>query len=169
MIPKPHLSVLRKLYAKLESEGVNWVLTGSASFALQGIPMEVHDIDVQTDEVGAYRIEELFSRYSMKKVSFSSTDNIRSHFGELYIDGVRVEIMGDIQKRLEACTERSRRDGSWEESVNLEFHKRFVNVAGMRIPVLSLEYEYQAYLKLGRIEKAEKIKKGMKHLKCEGR
>ncbi|MBC8234444.1 hypothetical protein H8E77_33260 [bacterium] len=161
MIPKPHLSVLRKLYAKLESEGVNWVLTGSASFALQGIPMEVHDIDVQTDKVGAYRIEELFSRYSTKKVSFSSTDNIRSHFGELYIDGVRVEIMGDIQKRLEY--------GNWEEPVNLEFHKRFVNVAGMRIPVLSLEYEYQAYLKLGRIEKAEKFKKGMKHLKCKGR
>ena len=147
MIPKPHLPVLRKLYAKLESEGVNWVLTGSASFALQGIPMEVHDIDVQTDEVGAYRIEELFSRYSTKKVSFSSTDNIRSHFGELYIDGVRVEIMGDIQKQLE--------DGNWEETVNLEFHKRFVNVAEMRIPVLSLEYEYQAYLKLGRIEKTE--------------
>ena len=160
MIPKPHLSVLRKLYAKLESEGVNWVLTGSASFALQGIPMEVHDIDVQTDKVGAYRIEELFSRYSTKKVSFSSTDNIRSHFGELYIDSVKVEIMGDIQKRLE--------DGNWEKPVDLEFHKRFVNVSGMRIPVLSLEYEYQAYLKLGRIEKAEKIKKGIKHLKCEG-
>jgi len=28
----------------------------------------------------------------------------------------------------------------------------------MRIPVLSLEYEYQAYLKLGRIEKAEMLR-----------
>jgi hypothetical protein len=28
----------------------------------------------------------------------------------------------------------------------------------MKIPVLSLEYEYNAYIKLGRIEKANKIK-----------
>jgi len=29
----------------------------------------------------------------------------------------------------------------------------------MRIPVLSLEYEYRAYLRLGRREKAEKIRR----------
>jgi len=153
MIPKPHLSVLRKLYAKLGRESVNWVLTGSVSFVLQGIPIEVHDIDVQTDEAGAYRIEELFSGYSTRKVAFSSTDKIRSHFGELCIDGVKMEIMGNIQKRL--------KDGIWEEPVNLRLHKHFVDVAEMQIPVLSLEYEYQAYLKLGRIEKAAKIKEAM--------
>jgi hypothetical protein len=32
-------------------------------------------------------------------------------------------------------------------------------IEGIQIPVLSLEYEYQAYLKLGRIEKAERLKK----------
>jgi len=29
----------------------------------------------------------------------------------------------------------------------------------MQVPVLSLEYEYQAYLKLGRIDKAEMLRK----------
>jgi len=67
------------------------------------------------------------------------------------IDGIKVEIMGDIAKRLE--------DGTWEEPVDLERYKQFVGVEGMQVPVLSLEYEYQAYLKLGRIEKAQMLQK----------
>jgi hypothetical protein len=43
--------------------------------------------------------------------------------------------------------------------VNLECHKRVIEVEGMQVPVLSLEYEYQAYLKLARIEKAEMLRK----------
>jgi hypothetical protein len=130
---------------------VNWVVTGSLGFALQGVPVDVHDIDIQTDKEGAYEIERRFSEFVIKKVAFRSTDKIRSHFGILMIDGIRVEIMGDIQKRLE--------DGSWEEPVDLNRYKRFVEIRGMKIPVLSLEYEYQAYLKLGRTEKAEILKK----------
>ncbi len=55
--------------------------------------------------------------------------------------------MGDIQKRLD--------DQSWEEPVRVERRRQWVEVGGMLIPVLSLEYEYQAYLKLGRVGKAE--------------
>jgi hypothetical protein len=58
--------------------------------------------------------------------------------------------MGDIQKRLG--------DQSWEKPVKVEYYRRWVEVGGMLIPVLSLEYEYQAYLKLGRIEKAEMLR-----------
>lgn len=115
---------------------------------LQGVP--VHDIDIQTDRAGAYRTEELFYEYLKRKVTFSSTDRIRSHFGCLNIRGIQVEIMGDIEKRLP--------DGTWEEPVDLRAVRHFIDVEGMRIPVLSLEYEYEAYLKLGRVEKAKVIK-----------
>jgi len=67
------------------------------------------------------------------------------------IEGIKVEIMGDIQKR--------NKDGIWENPVDLEQYKRIVEVEGMQVPVLSLEYEYQAYLKLGRIDKAEMLRK----------
>lgn len=39
--------------------------------------------------------------------------------------------------------------------MDINKYKRFVQIEGMEIPVLDSEYEYQAYLKLGRIEKAE--------------
>ena len=151
MIDLTYLNVLRQIYARLNDGGVNWVVTGSLGFALQGVPVEVHDIDIQTDEAGAYEIERRFSEFIIRKVAFSSADKIRSHFGALMIDGIKVEIMGDIQKRLE--------DGTWEAPVDLKHHKRIVEVEGMDVPVLSLAYEYQAYLKLGRIDKAEILRK----------
>jgi hypothetical protein len=83
-------------------------------------------------------------------VTFSATDNIRSHYGSQEIDGIRVEIMGDVQKRLP--------DGTWENVVDIRTHRQYVKMEGMVIPVLSLAYEQEAYLLLGRIDKAKKIK-----------
>ena len=150
MLNIAYLKVLRKINARLNNTSVNWVVTGSLGFALQGVPVEPNDLDLQTDKRGAYEIERYFPEFMTKRVTFSSTERIRSHFGELMIDGIKVEIMGDIQKRLE--------DGSWENPVDLEHHKRVVEVEGMKVPVLSLEYEYQAYLKLGKIDKAEMLR-----------
>ena len=149
-----YLDILRKIYARLINTNINWALTGSLSFALQGITVEPDDIDLQSDEAGAYEIEQCFSEFVIRKVTFSSVQNIRSHFGTLVIDGIKVEIMGNISKRLA--------DGTWEEPVNLARYKRSIVVEDMQIPVLSLEYEYQAYLKLGRIEKAHLLSEALK-------
>ena len=156
MLNPSYLNVLRKIYARMMNTNVNWVVTGSFSFALQGIALEPHDIDLQTDEAGAYEIERRFSEFVTRKVVLSCSEKIRSHFGALLIDGIKVEIMGDISKRLE--------NGTWEEPINLDRYKRSIVVEGMQIPVLSLEHEYQAYLKLGRIEKAEVLKQALKRM-----
>lgn len=126
------------------------VVTGSFGFALQGVPIEPNDIDIK-DKKGDYEIESLFCEFVIKPVRFSSAEKIRSYFGTLMIDGIEIEIMGDIQKRLA--------DGVWEEPVDLKQYKRIVEIEGVQVPVLSLEYEYQAYLKLGRIEKAKMLRK----------
>jgi hypothetical protein len=141
----------------LKDSQINWVVTGSLGMALQGMAIEVHDIDLQTDKDGAYKIERLFSKYVVKPVCFSTSERIRSHFGALEIDGIKVEIMGDIQKRLDSQT--------WEEPVKVENHKYLVEIDEMQIPVLSLDYEYQAYLKLGRNEKAEMLRQWLQKSK----
>ena len=151
MIDPVYFNVLRQIHARLCNTDVNWVVTGSLGFALQGVPVQPNDIDIQTDKAGAYEIESLFSDMVIRKVKFSDTERIRSHFGALKIDGIEVEIMGDIQKRDV--------DGVWEEIVDLVHYKRMVEIAGLIIPVLSLEYEYQAYLKFGRIERAKMLRK----------
>lgn len=132
------------------NKDINWVITGSLGFWLQGLEIEVNDIDVQTDKVGAYQIEEEFSGFVTKPVTFCSSEKIKSHFGALSINGIKVEIMGDIQKRDA--------EGVWDRPVDLSEYREYVEIEGMHIPVLSLAYEYEAYRKLGRVEKAEKLK-----------
>ena len=150
MVDPRYVNTLRKIYSRLVDNKVNWAVTGSFGMALQGMDVVVHDIDIQTDEDGAYEIENRFSEYVIKPVHYSASERIRSHFGALEMDGIKIEIMGDLQKRLD--------DQTWEEPVKVEEHKCWVEIDGMHIAVLSLEYEYQAYLKLGRIEKAEMLR-----------
>jgi hypothetical protein len=118
--------------------------------ALQGLDIKVNDIDIQTDQQGAYEISGKFPEFVVAPVRYLESERIRSHFGKLDIDGVKVEIMGDIQKWVDQQT--------WEEPVKVESYRSWVEIEGMQIPVLSLEYEYWAYLKLGRVEKAEILK-----------
>ncbi|MBN1440298.1 MAG: hypothetical protein JW929_12900 [Anaerolineales bacterium] len=147
-------AVLRILYPPLQKKPVPiWAITGSLGFALQGMQVEVHDVDLQTDRAGAYEIERRFSSYVVRPAAFSGTERIRSHFGALEINGIKVEIMGDLQKRLP--------DGHWEDPVDVRRHLRRILWGGMNLPVLSMEYEYQAYRMLGREEQAERLRKWM--------
>jgi len=52
-IKQSHLNAFGKIYSRLHNSDINWVVTGSFAFAIQGIPLEVHDIDIQTNEKGA--------------------------------------------------------------------------------------------------------------------
>ena len=150
MIDARYINVLSKIYRKLEKKPVNWVVTGSLGFALQGLPVRPNDIDIQTDETGAYEVERLFVQRVTEPVKVREEKKMRSHFGVLNIDGVRVEIMGDIRKKTET--------GDWGDPVELDRFKEYVEISGMRVPVLSLSYEYRAYLALGRVEKAMMLK-----------
>lgn len=144
------VDALETIRATLERESVEWALTGSTSLALQGVPVEPNDIDIQTTEDGAYSIETLFSDRVVTPVSFSQTDSIRSHFGELDIRGVSVEIIGDPQKRSGAST--------WDPPIDLESKREFVSFEGQMMPVLSLQYEANAYERLGKKGRATLIR-----------
>jgi hypothetical protein len=140
------LDVLETLATRLGERSVTWALTGSTSFALQGVPLTPADIDLQTTERGAYVVAELFSEQVVEPVSFAEAERIRSQFGVLALDGVRVEVMGAVQRR--------RPDGTWEPPVDIPEHRTAVEVRDVRIPVLSLRYEAAAYERLGRSERA---------------
>jgi aminoglycoside-2''-adenylyltransferase len=151
MIEEQYLAALHKIHARLKDCKAIWVITGSLGMALQGLDLNVHDIDLQTDRLGAFEIESKFSQNVIEPVHYFPSERMRSYFGKLEMDGIQVEIMGELQKRLDGNT--------WEEPVNVEYHRRWVDFDGMQLPVLSLEYEYQAYLKLGRVERAEMVQK----------
>lgn len=89
MLAQKYLNVLQKIYNKLSGTNINWVITGSTAFIIQGIPLAPNDIDIQTDERGAYQIEKCFKDFIKTKVRLSSDGKISSHFGCLEIDGIK--------------------------------------------------------------------------------
>ena len=151
MIPAQFLPPLRTIHASLLNSGVDWAVTGSLGMALQGMDLPVNDIDIQTDEDGAYEIERRLAEYVVVPVLYKASERMRSRLGKLSIEGLRVEVIGGVQKRSQ--------DRVWEPTVDITAHRRWVEVEGMSIPVLSLEYEYEAYRMMGRLEKAELLKK----------
>ena len=146
MIPENYLSALKIIVERLEGQGITWAVTGSLGFALQGVPVTPRDIDLQTDTGCAYEMESLFSEYLRRSVGPKITPVMRSVIGELEIEGVTVEIIGGVQKR--------ERDGHYEPPVDVEKHLLVIEYEGLQVPVLDLEYERDAYLKLGRTETA---------------
>ena len=149
-IGRRHLGVLRRLHKRLEGTDVRWAITGSLHLALRGLPVEVNDIDVRTDEAGAYEMQRLFRPYVTRPVALRCDEAIRSHYGQLLIDGIKVDVMGDVELRDE--------QGNWQATPELASETESVDVGGLRIPVRSMESEYQAYERLGRVEKARLVR-----------
>ena len=138
---------------RLESQACIWAVTGSLGQALQGLSVRPHDIDLQTDRKGAYDIEEALTDFLIREVTFSAADRIRSYLGAFRVEGIIVEVMGDVEKRTA--------DGSWE-SVDLTKHLVWVPAFERSIPVVSLEYEQYAYARLGRAERADQIRQHLR-------
>lgn len=151
MIEKQYLDVLRQICELMHGSQFDWAVTGSLGMVLQGMDLPVHDIDLQTDEDGAYEIERRLSEFVVKPVLFKGSDRMRSRLGKLAIDGIQVEVMGAIQKRLP--------DGDWEPPVQVADHRQYVDLDGLHVPVLSLEYEAEAYQVMGREDRAAAIRK----------
>jgi len=143
------LEVLKRLIDELEGKDIEWAVVGSMALALRGAPLDPHDIDIMTDRAGAYEIERLFSKYVTRRVALRSSDKIRSHFGALEIDGMKIEIMGEFQHRRE--------DGGWDEPPDLRALRQTIMVEGMRIPVPRLDWSRESYRRLGRPERVAMI------------
>ena len=149
LIPPDYLAVLRKLYNQLEETDIVWVLTGSLGLAIKGIPLTPHDIDIQTDRAGVYEFARIFADDLEQEPFFWETQHTQSWVAKFEMDGIQVEVMGDMRHRDE--------DGDWDDPPNLEAVRLYIQVAEMRIPTLSLEFEEDAYRSMGRYDKASLI------------
>jgi hypothetical protein len=142
------IAVLLAIHDVLEGKGVRWAVMGSLNHALQGLEIQPRDIDICTDERGAYAMERLHEEYVTHRVSYKEGEGVRSHFGEFKIDGVTVEIIGDMEIRAD--------DGVWTPLSDGPY--RHVTEAEASIPVRTLEQEVETYIGLGRVERAEKLR-----------
>jgi len=94
MISKAHRKALRTIHGRLKDLDSPRAIAGSLGLALQGLDVSVNDIDLQTDQEGAYKIQKAFRDAIVRNLTFSEADITRSYVGELKVHGVKVEIMG---------------------------------------------------------------------------
>lgn len=145
------------MFADAES---TWVLTGSLGLALQGVATEVHDIDVQTDRAGALELERRLAECVVRPVGLKEDALVRSYLGRAEMNGVEVEIIGDIQKRAPG--------GPWGPPPDLARLAVSVDAGGFPVRVLPLEYERDAYRAMGRLEKADLIDATLRARNADG-
>jgi len=146
---KDYLGVLNKLLSRLDKTKISWTLTGGFGLAIQGLANNESNIDIQTDKKGAFSIEKKFKKNINKKVQLGNTNQIKSYHGILDFNGIKVEIMGDIQLKDE--------NGEWESPMDFKNYIEYVYFKNIRVPVLSLRYEAEGYLKMCRKERAQEI------------
>ncbi len=149
LIPPDYLAVLRKLYNRLEETDIVWVLTGSLGLAIKGIPLTPHDIDIQTDRAGVDEFARIFADDLVQEPFFWETQHTQSWVAQFEMEGIQVEVMGDMRHRDE--------EGGWDDPPNLEAVRLYIQVAEMRVPTLSLDFEEEAYRSMGRYDKAALI------------
>ncbi len=150
MITPEHYTALKIVMDRLQGQPVNWAVMGSLGMALQGMDLDVHDIDLQTDEAGAYAIERILAEYVVTPVRFVDSPRMRSYLGKLEIGGMEVEVIGDVRK--------AGAESDWDNALDLDAVRLWVQSGRLRVPVLSLEYEVESYQKMGRVEKAGRIR-----------
>ena len=144
-LPENHAKALHLLLTHIPGHLV-WALTGSAGLRLQGVDVPVNDLDLQGTPSAVDVITHQFSACIQEIPHWKDSERLRSYYGVLEVEGIRVEVMGDIQHRLP--------DGSWSPVADIPFLRRWLVWQGYQVPVLDLAYEAQAYDELGRAEKA---------------
>lgn len=147
MIPSENVNAILTLHNKLL--GIDWRLIGSSNLALQGVDIEAKDVDISIKVEAIQAVQKALQEYCIKQIEYTHNNGYSSYFGHFTIEGVQVDVMaGSVQK-----------DGvkTSEDSQNVK--PVFVKVDGIFIPCVDLNTEYDAYISMGRKEKAALIKK----------
>jgi hypothetical protein len=115
---------------------------------LQGVDVEINDIDILTDKDNIWKIDTLLADYRFKAPNYDQTEKYRSYYGIYRICNVKVETMAEFQYRL--------KDGGWSKP-NQSNKIRLIDLKDVKIPVLSLRQEITEYKNGGDNSKVIKI------------
>lgn len=136
-------AVLRAVVRRLHAAGIAFKVVGGAALALHGVPVPVDDIDLEMPVPDVYRFQELYGEHATQPAALSASDLYRSHFGRYTVDGVQIEVMGDLH----------RREGDrWVPGYSTTEAR--LEVDGVPCPASWLEEETLAYIRRGRLERA---------------
>jgi hypothetical protein len=154
MLPNDRLEALRILTKRLSGSAINWAVFAGTGIWLQGVNIEPKDIDIIVcTKDDTERLAQRLKKFEKEPLRHVEKENYGAYEGKFEVNGVEVIVLGELVNKVP--------EGDlWSETRGLSA-KKTVIADSMRIPVISLAQEYNAYLKRGKLEKAEKIFEAM--------
>lgn len=140
--------VLKQVVARLDDVGVPWAVTGSMSLFLQGVAVDPADVDLQTTDDGVPDLVQALTGEVELAPTQAENPPYRSMFAVVRVDGVAVDVMGDLSLQTV--------DGGWVPAPDVET-RTTVTVDGAAVPVIPLQEQMAAYRALGREDRVKKI------------
>ena len=132
-----------------------YAIRGTAGLVLQGLEMNVDDIDLLCDRETAEVCNDLLAEYVLEEVAYQESPKFKSYFGKLKINGILVEVMGKWQIKDPK--------GNWSQPFNAaEKERTEIELKGQKVWVTNLETELAMFAKMGRWTALQKIKKQLK-------
>lgn len=137
-------------------QGKAYAFRGTASLVLQGLEMNVDDIDIVCDKNTALICNGLLKGYLVTEVTFSESEKYKSYFGKFKIFDVPVEIMGEWQIKDTK--------GNWSEPLSGKERIK-LGLLGEEIYVTTIESELAVFAKMGCWTAYQKILRQVKEKK----
>jgi hypothetical protein len=160
-IDPAYVKALLTLQKTLQNESIEWAVGGELGEALEIIQVEPDCIEIVTSKEGAERIFSVVKQYDPKAIDLQTNKlmrnaningiehpiHVRSYYFEFFLGCVKIKVHGDMQYRI----------NDWDWGDKLEFTPEYVNITGVKIPVVPLEVKQEIYQAIGWKDRVEKI------------
>ncbi len=177
ILPQPLLKATVKVSALLADLDERWVIGGDIGELLLGVDVKADHLEIVTTRKGsevigaklqhaplrsAGEVEEGTSNLGPKdtekkleRLADCSGNlyavSVRSHYVEGVLDGIRVEVYGDLQYRV----------GELEWGDPLVFEPTKISIIGTSLSVFPLGLKSEIYLALGWVDRVDKISEAL--------
>jgi len=153
MYKKPENFEQVVLFLAQRLKDFQYAFRGTTGLVLQGLEMNVDDIDLLCDKNTALKCNELLNEFLEERVIFSESDKFKSYFGKFSVKGIPVEVMGEWQIKDTKDNWSNPFDASTRVKVKLN---------NFDIYVTPVNEELTVFAKMGRWTAYQQIKKQIK-------
>ena len=159
------LQVVIRLGGELKDLNAKWGVGGDAGEIIKGVHLRTDHLELLTTKEGCDEICRLLAehvtlapRESEKRLPRDADVEskmypvfVKSHFAELTLDGVRVEVHGDQQIKV----------GEWDWGDALDFEPDYSYIVHEKVPIVPLRLKQELDLGLGWLDRLELIGKAL--------
>ena len=160
-LTQPRLKAVVILGGELKDVHAKWAIGGDAGEIIKGVNVRTDYLEILTTKEGCNEICERLKMYQTlepaiveKKLGKEADVDgkmypvyVKSHYAELTINKVRVEIYGDEQIKV----------GEWEWGDPLDFEPDYSYIVGKKIPIVPLRLKSELDIGLGWLDRVELI------------